>query len=124
MNNGGSSMGSMSRGGGDRMQGGIGQGQGRPQGYMQQNQRDNYMSEQSINDGSNGRFQMTQYGQMQQMSQVSYMPVHLSTSSQDQQSQQQQHYSQLNSQHRSLQQSLPNHFLDGVEREVDTQYNT
>ena len=117
-------MGSMSRGGGDRMQGGIGQGQGRPQGYMQQNQRDNYMSEQSINDGSNGRFQMTQYGQMQQMSQVSYMPVHLSTSSQDQQSQQQQHYSQLNSQHRSLQQSLPNHFLDGVEREVDTQYNT
>ena len=140
--NGGGNMGNlgmMSRGNGDRMHGGggggggsHGQGHGRSQSYMQQNQRDNYMSEQSVNDGSNGRFQMTQYGQMQQQmnqnqNQVAYMPVHQSSSSsvsnEDQQSQQQ-HYSQTNSQHRSLQQLLPNHFLDGVEQRVDTQYNT
>ena len=70
--------------------------------------------------GDSRRFQMTPYGQMQQMSQMTYMPVQLSGTSQDQQ----QHYNQSNSQHRPLQQSLPNHFLDSVEREVDIQYNS
>lgn len=134
---GGGNAGMMNRGGIDRMHGSSngpqghghgqgqnqGQGQGRPQNYMQQqNQRDNYMSnDQSSGDGNGngGRFQMTPYGQMQQMNQMAYMPVQLSGGAQDQQ-----HYNQSSTHHRSLQQSLPSHFLDSVEREVDTQYNT
>ena len=116
MNNGVSNMGSMNRGGSDRMQGGSGQ--GRPQPYMQQNQRDNYMSEQSINDGSNGRFQMARYGQMQQMSQVAYMPIQVPLSSPDQL-----HYSQSASQHRSMHQVQSNYFLENIEDE-DIKYRT
>lgn len=111
---GGGGGGMMSRGGGDRMQGG---GQSRNQTYLQQNLRDGYQADQSVGDNGNGRYQMTNYGPMQQMSQLAYLPVQLSVAPP-----QANHYSQPHSQHRQLQHSLPNHFLDSVEREVEKQY--
>ena len=103
-------MGMMSRGG-DRMQGGgiQGPGAGRSQGYMQSNQRDSYIPDQSMGGGQGGRFQMTNYGPMQQMSQLAYMPVQLPVQNE------QLHYSQSSSQHRSMQQA--NHFLGNNEDE-------
>ena len=104
---GGGGMGMMSRGG-DRMQGSIqGQGTGRTQGYMQSNQRDSYIHDN--NSVGAGRFQMTSYGPMQQMSQLAYMPVQLPVQNE------QLHYSQSGSQHRSMQQA--NHFLGNNEDE-------
>lgn len=116
---GGGGMGMMPRGGGgggDRMQGqggmqGQGQGTGRSQGYMQSNQRDSYLHDTSSVGA--GRFQMTNYGPMQQMSQLAYMPVQLPVQNE------QLHYSQSSSQHRSMQQA--NHFLGNNEDE-DTKY--
>jgi hypothetical protein len=112
-------MGMMSRGGGgggDRMQGqgqggiqGQGQGTGRSQGYMQSNQRDSYIHDNSAVGAGQGRFQMTNYGPMQQMSQLAYMPVQLPVQNE------QLHYSQSSSQHRSMQQA--NHFLGNNEDE-------
>ena len=153
--NGGGNMGMMNRNNSDRMQGGgpqgqgQGQGQRRPQVYMQQqNQRDNYMSnDQSAvdNNGNGNRFQMSPYGQMQQMTQVAYMPVQVSVNSpeqqqnsnqmqqqqqhhqQQQQQQQQQQHSQSGPQHRSMQQQQqqthPNYFLENVV-EDDVKYRS
>ena len=160
--NGGGNMGMMNRNNSDRMQGGGPQGQGQGQGqgqrrphvYMQQqNQRDNYMSnDQSAvdNNGNGNRFQMSPYGQMQQMTQVAYMPVQVSVNSPEQQQnsnqmlqqqqhhqqqqqlqqQQQQQHSQSGPQHRSMQQQQqqqqqthPNYFLENVV-EDDVKYRS
>ena len=111
-NGGGGGGGQMSRGGADRS--GIqGQGSNRNQGYMMQNQRDNFMPDQSMGDGG-GRFQMTGYGPMQQMNQLTYMPVQLPL-------QPELHYSQPGPQHRTMQQS--NHFLGNIEDD-DMKYRT
>jgi hypothetical protein len=122
---GGGGNGMMSRGVGDRMQGGGGGGhghqdQGRVRSYVPQN-RESYMPENSASDSN--RFQMqnnrNNYGQMQS-NQTAYgqMSSHNPSSTSDQ------HYSLPNTQHRSLQQSLPNHFLDSIEQDGEPQYNT
>ena len=94
-----------------RMQGGGLVGPNRALGYMQQGGRDAYMTDQSMGDGGGGRFQMTNYGPMQNMSQLTYMPVQA----------EQMHYSQATQQHRSSQQ--PNHFLGNVD-DADIKYRS
>ena len=108
---GGGGGGGMGMGRMGRMQGGGPVGPNRSLGYMQQGGRDAYMSDQSMGDGGGGRFQMTNYGPMQNMSQLAYMPVQA----------EQLHYSQASQQHRSSQQ--PNHFLGNID-DADIKYRS
>ena len=108
---GGGGGGGMGMGRMGRMQGGGLVGPNRSLGYMQQGGRDAYMSDQSMGDGGGGRFQMTNYGPMQNMSQLAYMPVQA----------EQLHYSQASQQHRSSQQ--PNHFLGNID-DADIKYRS
>jgi RNA recognition motif. (a.k.a. RRM, RBD, or RNP domain) len=109
--------GGMARNGIDRSHSG---GQSRNNPYMQQlGHRDGYPSDQSSGESGSGRFQMTNYGPMRQMSQLAYMPVQLSVASPGQINPQ---YSPI--QHRQLQQTLPSHFLDTADRDLDAQYNS